>query len=142
MLKREAAKRLKKQQEKDDNDLNDVLGIRRLDKASSKKKGDDDKEEDKQFEFLDRDGIGGLFDGSKDQTGTTLTEAEQERQVALQQARIVDSESIMQRREEQIRKEREAVEKMKRFHDRNHVDGLILPILSLEIVKQFYEDDP
>ena len=66
MLKREAAKRLKKQQEKDDNDLNDVLGIRRLDKASSKKKGDDDKEEDKQFEFLDRDGIGGLFDGSKD----------------------------------------------------------------------------
>ena len=66
MLKREAAKRLKKQQEKDDNDLNDVLGIRRLDKASSRKKGDDDKEEDKQFEFLDRDGIGGLFDGSKD----------------------------------------------------------------------------
>ena len=47
-------------------DLNDVLGIRRLDKASSKKKGDADKEEDKQFEFLDRDGIGGLFDGTKD----------------------------------------------------------------------------
>ena len=66
MLKREAAKRLKKQQEKDDNDLNDVLGIRRLDKASSKKKGDAEKEEDKQFEFLDRDGIGGLFDGCKD----------------------------------------------------------------------------
>ena len=31
---------------------------------------------------------------------------------------------------------------MMRFHARNQVNELILPILSLELVKQFYEDDP
>ena len=41
-----------------------------------------------------------------------------------------------------MRREQEAKMKMMRFHERNRVDELILPILSLELVKQFYEDDP
>jgi len=41
----------------------------------------------------------------------------------------------LQRREEQRRKDIEAKEKIKRFHERNYVDELILPILSLELVK-------
>lgn len=31
---------------------------------------------------------------------------------------------------------------MIRFHERNRVDELIKPILSLELVQQFYEEDP
>ena len=42
---------------------------------------------------------------------------------------------------EKIRKEQEAKAKLIRFHERNNVDELIKPILSLELVKEFCNEE-
>ena len=43
---------------------------------------------------------------------------------------------------EQEKKEMEEKQRLIRFHDRKKVDELIKPILSLDLVEEFYEKDP
>ena len=84
-----------------------------------------------------------LLDSKPDDNGAISDTQQKERNAGGDSSAIKqDQDFIAMRREEQMRREQEQREKTIRFHSRNRVDELIQPILSLELIKQFYEDDP
>lgn len=125
LLKKEAEKRKRKRQQQDEDVLADILGMPKAERKTKKKSTE--KDDDKDFDFLQRD-IGAemaALVGDKQANGDSKPDSTtKERNTTESQAKV-DSDMMAQRHEEQLIKEREAREKMIRFHGRNRVDELI-----------------